>query len=1792
MMTPDEASGYQTNPSFKKTLSDVDESFTADGDSQAENAIPVIKSYLNRILRNGKPQTIAQVELILQVPQFKATLTSVYSRQIGKEAGPLSREEIELTQAINSTLEQCKADASAFYSMMIESNTAKKRTEHWPFDGETVADIASTYNVIACLPRDQLDNWRNSFLFDYQKDILDNVLIQNGSLTTADRFRVLVTQGGNLTDLSDELDRLSEADFALIEQEYLTKYKIKLKTDLRETIPQREQLTAEQTAWFESILSQNCKIFPVDRMRMLVNGNGGKFQDYQNFFANLPVEEWIKLQFDYLSKHGVSLNDAILASVTKNENLDRNHQVLIKHILDEGNGNPQLMDKLRAFILGDGGNFSDFKQLLKDLPPRKRQRLHDDYLRIFESNFANDFLDKVDKAHKFEYMLLISVTPKDTINDFFLRMSQSAPLLVPEGSDLSLQGILQINKQVASQFNCTFKEIPKPLQEALVEYFSTSIQTALDSNKKYADFVTKVITTVASIAAFVAFLPAGISVILSRMFSQEMDRKLVLTAALSTSKTVESPGILATIEEENFYSNPQTLLKNGLLGTLEILLSYPFGMGVLATKTTVALTKSQATERVSRMVGEIATLSGNPNEPEHITVRAEAFEVIKALGNYSDQKQMGIWRDQILEALISKNDTISKDLVAMATTITSIANREVSNQIPGLVNKINAIAPENKGALSNARTQAWNILSTKSGMSQEALEEARTNVLQALGSKQDPVSIEALKAFESIDSLSKVSGTELSERLKERIDQSIISNVPGAAEAIRQVQRQANQALVNIIIQKFDTQALTIVPSDVQSLKAQAFSALNSLSSSGHSTEIVSLRNQLLEVLVKAKDPAAQIALEIRSILENQADNSLDISSLTAFNQKLHQNPQLLDSALELLQKQKSEIELIQTKLISDATTLPPDLTTPEISARISNADNQLDALSQQRTEELETLQKQASDDIDALAAQGELFSEQVIVSVEAIVNEIRTGAKIVSQQNRKTAFQLIDSLNQIGLSKEHEAVLRTKILEALAAKEDSTAKATLAAFAELKGLDEQTFQRRTREILASVTKDRKDDLVRIRISILQDRIIAGSNDIHTLRKSALDAILQLPKVVHQKEKLNFLIAIQDKDPVAKTALTIYGSFDEPAKLTIDRVAELENLAPGLRVNALSVIELAPQKFDQLISDSFTRLASIEPDLTIQEGLNKLILTYEEMSRIAINSPGLRNAWKKRISSTIDAIVKEIKSGSKLAGGQRRRAFELIESLPSHGFTQTQTDALRTKIVVALAEKEDFSAKLAVSALEASRGIENELERVSDIYTTLVKDSVEELRQLELSSIRAKILSGTGDLNALRSQAFDTISQMPENVQQFERLKFLAYISDKDPFAKAAITINELLSRNPDTSFDLIALAKRRAQFKDQNVEEILQALGRSKKEFDSITAKFAEAYSRSLKSLDIAELTQSIDIITDQVAISAKDRQIATVLQQRLTEAVDTLTKKMSELPSTTSNIATIKNQIDTSLQTLRYHIGRIEHAKLESVLKRSFTRFENTIAIELAAAKSTAVLEDMNIAISQIKNFNARDFVAIREKGLITLKEIAGVVDAQTLIKARKELLEALALKQDRFAVNILKRDALRERVANGEFDVLLELEREMKRSLDSGVTNPEGISFLKAESDAIKELQAKVTRMQDANKALEKLTAKSDQSLITAAHKEADEALAAMKSHLNETTLTKLQSHLKEEKGKLNPLSPMEQDLTNEIERVQAHIAALQERGGAELEIAAEQRVLQILQESLMLSRKFVP
>jgi hypothetical protein len=1538
-MSVDEATKYQTNPAFKKTIDDFGQYLIDKGDSRAENAIPLIKSYLNQVAQTGKPpvpteldklirewgfvnddlwqgmdesaiqakkfQTIAQFELILKDPLHMATLKSIFDRQMLKVEGPpLTREEEALLRSMNAILLLNGAGGNAFYALMAEGNNTVGWAGRKPFDGVTVSDKALTYTFITKLPPDQLNNWRTSYLFDYQKAILENVLKQNGTLTTADKLRVLVTQGGKLTDMSEDFANLNEADFALIEKEYLDKYKTELKTDLRNTLPQRESMTPEQTALFETILSQNGKVFPIDRMRMLINGNGGKFGDYQRFFAELKPEDWTKLQADYKQKYGVELKDAILDSVTRNESLDQNHQVLIRHILDEGNGVPQPVDRLRAFILGDGGKFSDFKQFLKELTLDQRQKLHDDYLRVFKTNLNNDFLNKVDKAFKVEYMLLLSVTPRDGLNDFFLRMSHFVDMNNVDGSSQRFERLMQMDEQVLRQFNATFKDVPQVVLDAMAEYYSASFENAIQSNEKYAEFMTNVIMTGVSIAAFIAFLPAGVGALLTKAIAQEMARKLVVMATLSASGAVGRPALLANYQGENFDSSAQALLMNGGLGALEMLLSYPFGMGVLATKSTVAITATQATERANSLMTKIAALSGNPNDPMLAGTRSEARELITALASHPDEKQAGVLRDQIIAALIGKNDPIVKEVYETATVITALANEQFSAQVTDVLTKVNAVAPDNPGTLAAARSEAWNTISTKSGASPELIAKAQTDVINALVAKEDPVAIAAQRALNSIDSFSDVSGAELADRLKERVFQTMLST-DSAVEAVVQVQRQADQALTNLLIQKIDTQAATIASADLQSMKAQALSALNSLAGLGNTPEIATLRNQLLQALAKAKDPAAQAALEISSLMERQANNSLDFATLASFNQRMEQNSALFDDALGLLQKQKTDVEGLTAKLITEARTLPPDLTVDQLSSRALSATEQLKVLSEPSSEVLDALKKQATDAIEALAVKGADKTQLELDFYHALSRHDSSVAATVANLERTalqdaTAKQIenllinvraasgnpvelaalrgkaLDSLTLLGDTPEALA-MRGRILTALEQSDDPLTKVAVEAFAYIKGLsNEKTL---AQKIMLSLVRGDENELHLIKLSALRNRLSTTTEGVETLRQQALEVVKKLSDETRDFERLELLRQLKDKDPVSNSALQALESLD------------------GLSTEA-------------------------------RNRLSQGIVTALEQGNV--------DAIK---SAHISSLTEKILSASGNNTDLMSQALSLISSLSK------DAGAARLNFLKAIESTVD-SAKPAREALERIIGSENESDMAARIVSALTSNNTDELARIQVSTIIARIERGVSEFDTIRKELLDAILTLPTKEQQDLRVLGLKALRDKgDTVAKTALEINDAFVKASENALDLVTLAKLK-QSLPQDIDAALAAFGRDRTHFNSLFSSTTVASLQKLENLDARALTAHLASLTEQIAASAADKEVVAALQKELTSSLQTLATKISDLRSGSFELAAVRQRALSSLDQLKGVASQEEIQELRTSILRALAQQDDPIA------------------------------------------------------------------------------------------------------------------------------------------------------------------------------------------------------------------------------------------------------
>lgn len=402
----------------------------------------------------------------------------------------------------------------------------------------------------------------------------------------------------------------------------------------------------------------------------------------------------------------------------------------------------------------------------------------------------------------------------------------------------------------------------------------------------------------------------------------------------------------------------------------------------------------------------------------------------------------------------------------------------------------------------------------------------------------------------------------------------------------------------------------------------------------------------------------------------------------------------------------------------------------------------------------------------------------------------------------------------------------------------------------------------------------------------------------------------------------------------------------------------------------------------------------------------------------------------------------------------------------------------------------------------------------------------------DISSIQAKILqSNAGDFAALRKEALEAIATLPSNLQTDARIAFLRAIADKDSFAKAATAIDDIFkaASTTDGSFDLIALSKLRQKLQSQNLDEILSTIGRSQSDLASITDNVIASSLQSLKQLDSAALSARITSLTEQIIASASDREMADALKREFANAMDTLTRKLVEGKVSTTEVAAIKEQTARALQALRSHLDPAEFTRLNDALRQTFATLDNAVAAEVVARGNAIATERMGAITSQIRAFKGTDFVDIRSQGLRVLKEVEGTVDAQTFSRIRTEFLEALAAKKDRFAVNVLKRDALRERMANGEFDVITDIQSQVQKSLDSGVTNADTLAFLRAESDAILDVSTKTTRLKTATSALERLPATADEVAVAAARREAEEALAAMKPHLNETAFGRLQSQM---------------------------------------------------------------
>ncbi|MDP3507220.1 MAG: hypothetical protein Q8T09_04445 [Candidatus Melainabacteria bacterium] len=341
---------------------------------------------------------------------------------------------------------------------------------------------------------------------------------------------------------------------------------------IRESLPQPAQKI------LDNVIAQNGKADLTDNLRSLVL-DGGSLKDFQADLAKLSPEQQTQLKADYSRKYGGDLNNDLFSSISKREGLSPEKQQVLRNTIAQ-NGQPQLVDQLRSFVLGDDKKFQDFQSQLATLTTPQKQELKSEYQKRYGGTLDNDFLGKVDAAHSEQYSRYLTASNTDGMQSFFDRMNKFAPLSVGDGTSLGQERMLQVNEGVLKQFNANMEKLPPAVQEALAEYYSKTYQNNLDSNEKYAHFVADVTLTTASIAAAIALAGPTGGLSMAALATREgatLATKLVVAGA--TAGAIARPTMIAAMKNGTFDYSAENLTRQGLIGAVQGALIAPIGLG-------------------------------------------------------------------------------------------------------------------------------------------------------------------------------------------------------------------------------------------------------------------------------------------------------------------------------------------------------------------------------------------------------------------------------------------------------------------------------------------------------------------------------------------------------------------------------------------------------------------------------------------------------------------------------------------------------------------------------------------------------------------------------------------------------------------------------------------------------------------------------------------------------------------------------------------------------------------------------------------------------------------------------------------------------------------------------------------------------------------------------------------------------------------------------------------------------------------------------------------------------------
>ncbi|MBU6455811.1 MAG: hypothetical protein KGS72_28835, partial [Cyanobacteria bacterium REEB67] len=281
-------------------------------------------------------------------------------------------------------------------------------------------------------------------------------------------------------------------------------------------------------------------------------------QQMQELMANGHLSPSTKLQWGYDRANLYSqVATAAPAERQASERYLSDGEKQLVDALAKQNGQPQLEDRLRSFVLRKDSDYQSFQNELRGLSNDQKEALKNAYEAKYHSPLNQDFLQRVSAQDQLNYRQYLTPSDSDGRQDsydnyrHFLDARTGTAL---DGTALTAERASELQTSALQTYQSQYEKLNPQQQEAMNQFFGQALKDNKDSKEKYAEILTDASITAAALAA--APFTAGLST-------------AALAGVIGTAAVAGAGyrvGVFHQIEGRDFDGSVQNITKQALIG--------------------------------------------------------------------------------------------------------------------------------------------------------------------------------------------------------------------------------------------------------------------------------------------------------------------------------------------------------------------------------------------------------------------------------------------------------------------------------------------------------------------------------------------------------------------------------------------------------------------------------------------------------------------------------------------------------------------------------------------------------------------------------------------------------------------------------------------------------------------------------------------------------------------------------------------------------------------------------------------------------------------------------------------------------------------------------------------------------------------------------------------------------------------------------------------------------------------------------------------------------------------------